>query len=243
MHTFNLGPHISPPSAILDKEDLSVGSNSLISGRDRDLNESSVPRDQDKWVAVTMRRNTIASLMNPLPGDAPISPSVSIWLPKDRDTVQRVVNVYFERLNYHRPVFMRPEFDQKLNALYNNHSAVVQHDPGFICSMYLILALGSMAEMNHILGAKGQDGKMLPPDKEVSPQRLMPKDWPDHEALFERALAVKPDLRVTISSLQALILLHWYLYTEVSACLNVLTTKSRVLTFLNSAKGDRFIGL
>ncbi|KAI9066113.1 hypothetical protein FKP32DRAFT_1589993 [Trametes sanguinea] len=45
----------------------------------------------------------------------------------------------------------------------------------------------------------------------------MPPDWPEHEEFFQFALAVKPDLRVTVSSLQALILLHWYLYTEVSA--------------------------
>jgi hypothetical protein len=43
----------------------------------------------------------------------------------------------------------------------------------------------------------------------------MPSEWPEHEDFFQRALAVKPELRVTISSLQALILLHWYLYTEV----------------------------
>jgi len=46
-------------------------------------------------------------------------------------------------------------------------------------------------------------------------KQLMPSDWPEHDELFERALTVKPDLHVTISSLQALILLHWYLYTEV----------------------------
>ena len=45
---------------------------------------------------------------------------------------------------------------------------------------------------------------------------IMPADWPSQEEFFDRALAVKPDLRVTLSSLQALILLHWYLYTEVS---------------------------
>jgi hypothetical protein len=43
----------------------------------------------------------------------------------------------------------------------------------------------------------------------------MPPEWPVHDEFFERALAVKPDLRVSVSSLQALILLHWYLYTEV----------------------------
>ena len=46
-------------------------------------------------------------------------------------------------------------------------------------------------------------------------RKLMPLDWPHHEDFFEMALAVKPELKVTISSLQALILLHWYLYTEV----------------------------
>jgi hypothetical protein len=43
----------------------------------------------------------------------------------------------------------------------------------------------------------------------------MPSDWPTHDEFFARALSIKPDLRVSVSSLQALILLHWYLYTEV----------------------------
>lgn len=43
----------------------------------------------------------------------------------------------------------------------------------------------------------------------------LPVSWPAHDEFFARALGVKPDLRVTLSSLQALILLHWYLYCEV----------------------------
>ncbi|KAH8990065.1 hypothetical protein EDB92DRAFT_1946707 [Lactarius akahatsu] len=38
-------------------------------------------------------------------------------------------------------------------------------------------------------------------------------------ALANRALSIKPELRVTICSLQALILLDWYLYTEHQGCM------------------------
>ncbi|ELU40180.1 fungal specific transcription factor domain-containing protein [Rhizoctonia solani AG-1 IA] len=47
-----------------------------------------------------------------------------------------------------------------------------------------------------------------------NPEAPVPTDWPSHVLFFNLALRIKPDLRVTISSLQALILLHWYLYTE-----------------------------
>jgi len=66
--------------------------------------------------------------------------------------------------------------------------------------------------MNHrACSMDQQEGKESP----RAAKNLMPEDWPEHEEFFERALAVKPDLRVTLSSLQALILLQWYLYTEV----------------------------
>jgi hypothetical protein len=62
--------------------------------------------------------------------------------------------------------------------------------------VYLILALGTLSELNHRV-------------VKLEPIGL-------HDKFTGRALAVKPDLHVTISSLQALILQHWYLYTEVS---------------------------
>lgn len=48
------------------------------------------------------------------------------------------------------------------------------------------------------------------------------KDCLSHSDFFERALSVKPSLTGGISSLQGLILLHWYLYTEVSEALSFL---------------------
>ncbi|KAG8896685.1 hypothetical protein FRC00_005491, partial [Tulasnella sp. 408] len=149
-------------------------------------------------------------------------------LPRNRQSTGIVVKKYFDRLNYHRPVFIPEEFDIGLNALYHSlengnasprrmHASpfdrnqppssvplVPQDDPGFLCSVYLILALGRLAIDNEAMH-RGTD--------EPPPTNAL-KDFPTHEEFFELALAVKPDLRVTISSLQALILLQWYLYTE-----------------------------
>ncbi|KAG8907998.1 hypothetical protein FRB99_001164 [Tulasnella sp. 403] len=153
-------------------------------------------------------------------------------LPRNRELTQYVVEKYFERLNCHRPVFIPEEFNVGLSALYesldddthnrahspqarihpsrpnrwSNPPASVslnpEDDPGFLCSVYLILALGRLCI----------DNEHMHEGKEGVPEIM--KDYPTHEEFFELALAVKPDLRVTISSLQALILLQWYLYTE-----------------------------
>lgn len=129
--------------------------------------------------------------------------------------VQLVVEGYFERLNAHRPVFHRKDFEKILNDLYDGHT--ISHDPGYVCSVYLILALGTLSELNHraVKSEKEHKGDVLGPLGPSMAKKLMPEDWPEHDEFMDRALAVKPDLRVTISSLQALILLHWYLYTEV----------------------------
>lgn len=155
---------------------------------------------------------------------------LALRLPRNRTLTGIVVKKYFERLNYHRPVFIPEEFNVGLDALYDSlesgngnasprrmHASpfgrggpppssvplIPQADPGFLCSVYLILALGRLAIDNEAMHM-GTD--------EAPPNPL--KDFPTHEEFFELALAVKPDLRVTISSLQALILLQWYLYTE-----------------------------
>ncbi|KAG9018248.1 hypothetical protein FRB90_011754 [Tulasnella sp. 427] len=154
---------------------------------------------------------------------------LALRLPRNRALTDQVVRKYFDRLNYHRPVFIPEEFNVGLDALYDSLDSgdvghrriphispfgrgqpppasvplVPQDDPGFLCSVYLILALGRLAIDNEVMH-KGTD--------EAPPSPM--KDFPTHEEFFELALAVKPDLRVTISSLQALILLQWYLYTE-----------------------------
>ncbi|KAF8573662.1 hypothetical protein K439DRAFT_1374718 [Ramaria rubella] len=191
-------------TSAMDREDLAVGA--LHSGRDREVTVDSPPRQPANWTRIGIRRGS---------GVVPVSPTQSrsasnmcIWLPRDRTMVNRVVDIYFSRLNFHRPVFPREEFKATLDALY---SANVHHDPGFICSVYIVLALGTLSEMNHrACSMDVQEGKESP----RAARNLMPEDWPEHEEFFDRALAVKPDLRVTVSSLQALILLQWYLYTE-----------------------------
>ncbi|KAI0749850.1 fungal-specific transcription factor domain-containing protein [Daedaleopsis nitida] len=196
----------------LDKEDLAVGSAALISGRDREMCEPSLPRDASKWITVSMRRNSVSGApLNSSPVQTPAGSTVSVWLPKSRDNIVDILDAYFTRLNFHRPVLMRGDFESTLNKLYNGEA--VPHDPGFVCSTYLVLALGTLSELNHRvakLESAGQSAASAGPNM----KNLMPLDWPEHEEFFQLALSVKPDLRVTVSSLQALILLHWYLYTE-----------------------------
>ncbi|KAF9466465.1 hypothetical protein BDZ94DRAFT_1212491 [Collybia nuda] len=206
--------------APVDREDLAVGSSGLSSGRDRDILETTAPREVANWIAVTVRRNSNASGTTPntlsLNGPLSSAPSVNIWLPKDRKMIQHIVDGYFVRLNLHRPVFERKDFEKILNDLYDGHT--VSHDPGYICSVYLVLALGTLSELNHRAVKADVENKadLLGHLGSSVAKKLMPHDWPEHDEFFERALSVKPDLRVTISSLQALILLHWYLYTEAS---------------------------
>lgn len=189
----------------MDREDLAVGA--LHSGRDREVTVDSPPRQPNHWIPIPVRRGSVV-LAVASPQIRPVA-IMNVWLPRDRAMVNRIVDIYFSRLNFHRPVFPREEFKATLDALY---TANVYHDPGFICSVYIVLALGTLSEMNHRASSlDDQEGKESP----RAARNLMPEDWPEHEEFFDRALAVKPDLRVTVTSLQALILLQWYLYTEV----------------------------
>lgn len=199
------------PTAI-DTEDLAVGSNGLTSKRDLDI---AAPPDTAKWLSVNIRRNSATSpTTSTTNGSVTVSsPTAVVWLPKDRNLVQRVLEVYFTRLNIHRPVLTRSSFQRSLDELYNGATSII--DPGFVCSVYLVLALGTLSELNERINTRHSKGQAVPTASSAY-QEVMPLDWPTSEEFFVRALAVKPDLRVTISSLQALILLHWYLYTEVS---------------------------
>ena len=169
------------------------------------------PPDQLKWISVTLHHGGASSPVAPTAAAAANANAVAVWLPKDRKMVARILDVYFTRLNIHRPVFMRATFERNLNDLYAGKAPTI--DPGFICSVYLVLALGTLSELNDRINTRLNKGQpvLLGPNA----YKEMPPDWPTSEEFFGRALAVKPDLRVTISSLQALILLHWYLYTEV----------------------------
>ncbi|KAH8832511.1 hypothetical protein DL96DRAFT_1457837 [Flagelloscypha sp. PMI_526] len=201
---------LSPMSA----EDISVGMAGLSSGRDRYASggppsRAAPPRQVADWILGSLKRTA--------PG-AKVFESVEIWLPRDRSVTRRIVDVYFERLNIHRPVYDKPGFDQTVDELYSSvqgsssgaygPSTSPVYDEGFICSFYLILALGTLSEKNHLNVPADSDYC----DKSMRP---LPESWPGHDEFFQRALSVKPELRVTLSSLQALILLHWYLYCEI----------------------------
>ncbi|PFH46806.1 hypothetical protein AMATHDRAFT_77495 [Amanita thiersii Skay4041] len=203
------------PPTVHDREDLAVGSNGLSSGRDRSIQETATPRDSQHWMPILIRRTSTGQAPSTLSFSRPVSsaPTVNVWLPKDRSTLQHIVDVYFQRLNIHRPVFSRKDFDKIVNDLYDG--ATVSYDPGYICGIYLVLALGTLSELNHRAASDDVDNKEAVQGLGLAAaKKLMPPNWPEHDEFFERALSIKPDLRVTISSLQALILLHWYLYTE-----------------------------
>lgn len=189
-------------------EDLAVGSGGLSSGRDRDLTETQPPRDVKNWVCTKMQHFSAAH-------PRPHARDVIIWLPKDRQKTMSIVQVYFNYLNFHRPVLQRNKFQRQLDTLYEGGSQA--YDPGYVCCLYLVLALGTMSELNKAAG-NGMDDSL-----DMNLKKILAPGWPEHEEFFERALAVKPDLRMTITSLQALILLHWYLYTEVRYRLGLIT--------------------
>ncbi|KAF8754060.1 Fungal specific transcription factor domain [Rhizoctonia solani] len=100
-----------------------------------------------------------------------------------------------------------PEDERSHN--FASYLSTVHDDPGFLCSVYLVFALGTLSETNHLM--------------HDNPEAPVPTDWPSHVLFFNLALRIKPDLRVTISSLQALILLHWYLYTELLSAMDALS--------------------
>lgn len=137
---------------------------------------------------------------------APPPPSQSasaldpVWLPKNREIALNMIEKYFKRLNFHRPIFEKENFLRRFEALYNTDSGSPD-DSGFLCSTYMILALATLSEMHQ-------------PDLDKAWKERLQKEWPTHEILFSRALVAKSELRVTISSLQALLLLQWYLYSE-----------------------------
>jgi hypothetical protein len=195
--------NIKLPTAVVGNQGLGFG---LAFGRGSAAQEAE-PRDPTKWFRVSMPEEILdgTRVTNSRVG---LLSSLFVWLPKDRKMVQNVVEVYFTRLNINRPVLLRDHFEQTLQALYDGN--IFPDDSGYICSLYLILALGTLSELSH-QATKPCDNTTISP----SVSGNMPADWPAPSEFFERAMFVEPYIGVTMSSLQALILLHWYLYTEV----------------------------
>ena len=212
-------------NGVVDGEDLAVGSAGLFSGRDQF--NSYHPRDPSRWCQISIR--CFPPLPVPLAEPIPNVPAVSIWLPKDREDARRMVHVYFDRLNPHRPILLKTRFLAEFEDLYAQTSPFF--DPGFLCTLYLVLSLGSLSDLQR----KWKDM----PDNEVPPvdiskrQELMPPGWPDHEDLVRMALSIKSSLLVSVSSLQALLLLHWYLYTEVSTIILSISLCSNLIIFFS----------
>lgn len=90
------------------------------------------------------------------------------------------------------------------------------NDAGFLCSVYLVFALGTMAVRNRRVHHNGTgSGAGAGSEADGDEMSMWEEHWPSHEDFYDLALLLKPDLANSISTLQALILLHWYLYCEV----------------------------
>lgn len=158
--------------------------------------------NQENWIPVPVRRSGESRQKR------------SFFLPRNRERATSVINSYFDDLNVRRPVFVREEFMAMLDSVYDSldekkAAAIdskymdVPKDSGFLCSVYLVLALGTLCEENKILRVS------LPRASKLY------MDWPHPETFYSYAISLKPDLPNNITTLQALILFHWYLYIEV----------------------------
>ncbi|KAH7106288.1 hypothetical protein BKA62DRAFT_289533 [Auriculariales sp. MPI-PUGE-AT-0066] len=161
------------------------------------------PREPSQWMRV--------NVAHPFPPHNSNQTLSYIFLPKDKNIVQLVVNEYFEKLNWHRPVFGKEDFEHQLKILYSGTS---NHDPGFMMSVYLILALGTLSEMNQHLVTDDPNGTHSRDETRQVMEQIARPNWPKIDEFWARATAIKPDLRLTISSVQAIILWQWHLYIE-----------------------------
>ena len=172
----------------LDKEDIAVDSHGLISERDTMAAEAMFPHDVMTLTSVSLisvRRNSIIS--SP---DAPgVATTFPVFLPNDRDMVQYIVKIYFDRLNFHRPVSLRHKSETALAQFYTV-GEVQQHDSGFLCCVYLLFALGTLSELNdHACSldneAKSKAGAGTSPSSNVGAQsRYSDSSLSHHFSLF-----------------------------------------------------------
>ncbi|KAF8317098.1 hypothetical protein DL93DRAFT_2154390 [Clavulina sp. PMI_390] len=139
-----------------------------------------------------------------------------LHLPLDREVGGHMLTQYFQNLNPYRPIVDEVEFYAKLEVLYSSISpdaavrasvasskyADVVEDSGFLCTVYLLYALGTL----HVYHMRIHEGD--------SSQAIAEPTWPTSEEFYDSALALKPELQNTVSTLQALLVLYWYLFTE-----------------------------
>lgn len=160
----------------------------------------SKPRDPAAWTETAIPRNSAQQQQQFL-------------LPREREIVNQVLATYFTDLNPYRPIFDEADVREKLDVLYSSVSSDadvrasvatgkhhdVTEDSGSLCCVYLIFALGTLCVQN----------------RRIHQAERVEENWPSHEEFYDLALALKPDLQNSISTLQALLILHWYLFTEV----------------------------
>lgn len=155
----------------------------------------------------------------PIPRNRSHQEQRAFVLPRDQAVAQQVLTVYFAEFNPYRPIFDEIDMREKIDFLYAVSSPDpdiraramadgategskfkdVVDDSGFLCSVYLVLAMGTLAILN----------------KRIQLSETVHEVWPSHEELYDHALGLRPDLQNSITTLQALCALHWYLYTEV----------------------------
>lgn len=163
----------------------------------------SKPRDPAAWAEAAIPHR-------------PAQQEQQFLLPREREITNQVLTAYFTELNPYRPIFDDADVREKIDILYCSISsdadvrasvATSKHpdiagDSGFLCCMYLIFALGTLCVQN----------------RRIHQAERVEENWPNHEEFYDLALALKPDLQNSISTLQALLILHWYLFTEVRQC-------------------------
>jgi hypothetical protein len=150
----------------------------------------SVPADTSQWSAASLH----------LQPTSPVAlQHVPFWIPKDRQTVTDLVDIYFRHYNIHRPIYRRAEFQNHLDGLYSGEQMAV--DPGLIYGLLLMLALVTME-----LTSSGANTPIC---------KTLPGLWPTHREIFARSMAIRPCVGTSISSLQCALLLLWYLANNV----------------------------
>lgn len=156
-----------------------------------------------------------------IPLQRPAHVKADFYFPRDRAYARHCVEAYFQDLNPHRPVFVRHSFVEVFEAMYDHvenkpsqpstRVKALMEDAGFLFSSYLVLALGALYEETK---------------RQHAAQPEERPGFPRASLFGVVALKVKPYLLTGVTALQALILLHWYLYIEVSGVTYTMTSLS-----------------
>ena len=157
------------------------------------------PRDAAAWTETAISRSSMQQ-------------EQQFHLPREREIVNQVLTAYFTDLSPYRPIFNETDVHEKIDVLYSSISSNadvragiassrhhdVTDDSGFLCCVYRIFALGTLSVEN----------------RRICQAERVEENWLSHEEFYDLALALKPDLQNSISTLQARLILHWYLFIK-----------------------------